>query len=110
MIKGLVKHIYGVSARPLKDDADLAGTVYLWLRAGYAGHSIRPITEKLGPWGIDIDDFIIQFDMRSRSISGAIVPVVVRIFQDGSYDFEFGRVSRVKPPLLPEAMDPYQHS
>lgn len=110
MIKGLVKQIYRESARPLRDDSELAGIVRLWLRAGYGRSSIFVIRERLDPYGVDAAEFVEAFDFRSRSIAGSVVPVTIRIWKDGTYDFDFGRVSRVRPPLIPEAMDPYRHS
>jgi ribosomal protein L11 len=109
MNKGLVKDIYSIKSGFIKKP-EVKGTVKMWLRAGHALFSRNEITRKLSPWDIDIDYFISRFDVASKHISGAPVPVTVRIYDDKSFDFEFGRISRTNPPLIPEAIDPYQIS
>ncbi len=106
-----MRNSYDASSRAdQQKKASVIGKVHLWLRAGHAKFFRHDLEDRLGPWGINIDDFINKFDAQSRQIAGAPVPVVVTIYDDETYEFEFGRISHVKPPLSPEAMDPFRHS
>lgn len=81
--------------------------VRLWLRAGHSRFFHHELEDRLSPWGIDIEEFVTLFDAATRHISGAPVPVIIIIYDDDTYDFEFGGASSISPPLDPEAMDPY---
>ncbi len=110
-MKGEMTHIYGASSMPSERPASaLAGVIRIWLRAGHAGQCLPELEEKFAPWDIDAGEFVELFNARTNFLAGNVLPVVIRIFDDGTYDFQFGRFSRIRPPLLPEVNDPYRIS
>lgn len=49
-----------------------------------------PVGTALGPQGINIGQFVMQFNDKTKEMKGTIIPVVVTIYQDGgkkSFDF-----------------------
>ncbi len=46
-----------------------------------------PIGPALGQVGINIGDFVNQFNEATRELGGEIVPVVVNVYDDRSFDF-----------------------
>ncbi len=62
-----------------------------------------PIGPALGQHGINIGQFVSQFNERTKELNGTIVPVVITLFKDKSFTFE------VKSPpaaiLLKQAAD-----
>ncbi len=47
-----------------------------------------PIGPALGQHGINIGQFVSQFNERTRDLNGTIVPVVITLYADKSFDFE----------------------
>ena len=47
-----------------------------------------PIGPALGQRGINIGQFVSQFNERTRDLNGTIVPVVITLYADKSFDFE----------------------
>ena len=47
-----------------------------------------PIGPALGQHGINIGQFVSQFNERTKDLNGTIVPVVIRMYADKSFDFE----------------------
>ena len=47
-----------------------------------------PIGPALGQHGVNIGQFVSQFNERTRDLSGTIVPVVITVFKDKSFTFE----------------------
>ncbi|MHC4124752.1 MAG: 50S ribosomal protein L11 [Planctomycetota bacterium] len=47
-----------------------------------------PIGPALGQHGINIGQFVSQFNERTKELNGTIVPVVVTLYADKSFDFE----------------------
>ncbi len=47
-----------------------------------------PIGPALGQHGINIGQFVSQFNERTRDLNGTIVPVVIKLYADKSFDFE----------------------
>lgn len=64
----------------------LQQTIKLQIEAGKATPA-PPIGTALGPAGINIGDFCSQFNTASQERSGEIVPVVLNIYEDRSFDF-----------------------
>jgi large subunit ribosomal protein L11 len=62
-----------------------------------------PIGPALGQHGVNIGQFVSQFNERTKELNGTIVPVVITLFKDKSFTFE------VKSPpaavLLKQAAD-----
>lgn len=46
-----------------------------------------PVGTALGPAGVNIGQFVSQFNERTREMSGTIVPVVITVFSDRSFEF-----------------------
>lgn len=47
-----------------------------------------PIGPALGQNGVNIGQFVSQFNERTRELNGTIVPVVITVFMDKSFTFE----------------------
>jgi large subunit ribosomal protein L11 len=46
-----------------------------------------PVGTALGPHGVNIGQFVQQFNDRTKEMAGTIVPVVVSIYNDRSFNF-----------------------
>jgi large subunit ribosomal protein L11 len=46
-----------------------------------------PVGTALGPAGINIGDFVNKFNTATKEMAGDIVPVVISVYEDRSYDF-----------------------
>jgi len=47
-----------------------------------------PIGPALGQHGVNIGQFVSQFNERTKNLNGTIVPVVITVFSDKSFTFE----------------------
>ena len=47
-----------------------------------------PIGPALGQTGVNIGQFVSQFNERTKGLNGTIVPVVITVFRDKSFTFE----------------------
>jgi len=47
-----------------------------------------PIGPALGQHGVNIGQFVSQFNERTKDLNGTIVPVVISVFADKSFEFE----------------------
>ena len=64
----------------------VTAVVKLQLAAGKATPG-PPVGSTLGPHGINIPGFTKQFNEKTASQAGLIIPVVITIYQDRSFDF-----------------------
>jgi large subunit ribosomal protein L11 len=46
-----------------------------------------PVGTALGPHGVNIGQFVQQFNDRTRDMNGTIVPAVITVFKDRSFEF-----------------------
>lgn len=46
-----------------------------------------PIGTSLGPHGINLGKFVSEFNERTREITGTVVPVIVTVYKDRSFEF-----------------------
>jgi len=46
-----------------------------------------PVGTALGPHGVNIGQFVQQFNDRTKEMNGTIVPVVITVYSDRSFDF-----------------------
>ena len=46
-----------------------------------------PVGTALGPHGVNIGQFVQQFNDRTKEMAGTIVPVVISIYNDRSFEF-----------------------
>lgn len=47
-----------------------------------------PVGTALGPHGVNIGQFVQQFNEKTRELAGTIVPVVITVYNDRSFTFE----------------------
>ena len=52
-----------------------------------AANPAPPVGTALGPHGVNIMEFCKQFNARTQSQSGMVIPVVVTVFQDRTFTF-----------------------
>lgn len=64
----------------------VSAVVKLQLEAGKATPG-SPVGSTLGPHGINIAGFTKEFNEKTASQAGYIIPVVITIYQDRSFDF-----------------------
>ena len=67
--------------------AKVKSVVKLQLDAGKATAG-PPVGSSLGPHGINIGAFVKDFNEKTASQAGLIIPVVITIFEDRSFTFE----------------------
>ncbi|MCX2745053.1 50S ribosomal protein L11 [Mangrovivirga sp. M17] len=65
---------------------EISGYLKLQVRGGQANPS-PPIGPALGAKGLNIMDFCKQFNARTQDKQGMVLPVVVTIYSDKSFDF-----------------------
>ncbi|PIR82702.1 50S ribosomal protein L11 [Candidatus Kaiserbacteria bacterium CG10_big_fil_rev_8_21_14_0_10_59_10] len=46
-----------------------------------------PVGTALGPAGVNIGEFVNQFNAQTREMAGSILPVVLNVYSDRSFDF-----------------------
>lgn len=60
--------------------------IKLQIAAG-AATPAPPVGTALGPAGVNIGEFVKQFNDRTRPMVGNIVPVLMKVYSDRSFDF-----------------------
>ena len=65
---------------------EITGYVKLQVRGG-AANPAPPIGPALGAKGVNIVDFCKQFSARTQDKAGKVLPVVITVYQDKSFDF-----------------------
>ncbi len=60
--------------------------IKLQLPAG-AATPAPPVGTVLGPSGVNIGEFVNQFNAQTREMAGSILPVVMNVYNDRSFDF-----------------------
>ena len=65
---------------------EVAGLIKLQIRGGAANPS-PPVGPALGSKGVNIMDFCKQFNARTQDKAGKVIPVVITVYKDKSYDF-----------------------
>lgn len=65
---------------------EISGYLKLQIKGGAANPS-PPVGPALGAKGLNIMDFCKQFNARSQEKAGQLLPVVVTIYSDKSFDF-----------------------
>ena len=64
----------------------IKAVVKLQIQAGKAT-AAPPVGTALGPHGINMGQFIKEYNERTASLAGTVVPAVVTVFEDRSYTF-----------------------
>ncbi|MEX0869889.1 MAG: 50S ribosomal protein L11 [Candidatus Spechtbacterales bacterium] len=67
--------------------AKLKTTVKLQIPAGGATPA-PPVGTALGPHGINIQDFVTQFNAATQDKKGTLIPVELNVYEDRSFDFK----------------------
>jgi len=65
---------------------EVAGLIKLQIRGGAANPS-PPVGPALGAKGVNIMDFCKQFNARTQEQAGKLIPVVITVYSDKSFDF-----------------------
>jgi len=65
---------------------EISGYVKLQIRGG-AANPAPPVGPALGAKGVNIVDFCKQFNARTQDKAGKVLPVVITVYQDKSFDF-----------------------
>ena len=65
---------------------EVAGLIKLQIRGG-AANPAPPVGPALGAKGVNIMEFCKQFNARSQEKMGQILPVVITVYADKSFDF-----------------------
>ncbi|PVX50928.1 LSU ribosomal protein L11P [Balneicella halophila] len=65
---------------------EIAGLIKLQIRGGQANPS-PPVGPALGAKGVNIMDFCKQFNARTQENMGKLIPVVITVYSDSSFDF-----------------------
>ncbi|PDH51921.1 MAG: 50S ribosomal protein L11 [Bacteroidetes bacterium MED-G17] len=76
---------------------EITGYVKLQVRGGQANPA-PPIGPALGAKGLNIMDFCKAFNARTQDKQGKVLPVVITVFQDKSFDFV------IKTPPVPSQL------
>ena len=64
----------------------VSGIIKLQIRGGAANPS-PPVGPALGAKGVNIMDFCKQFNGRTQDKAGKVIPVVITVYSDKSFDF-----------------------
>ncbi len=65
---------------------EVAGLIKLQIKGGAANPS-PPVGPALGAKGVNIMDFCKQFNARTQDKAGKVLPVVITVYGDKSFDF-----------------------
>ena len=65
---------------------DIKGIIKLQAKGGQATPA-PPIGPALGQHGVNIGQFVSQFNERTKEMNGMIVPVVITVFGDRTFEF-----------------------
>lgn len=79
---------------------EIAGFIKLQVKGGAANPS-PPIGPALGSKGVNIMEFCKQFNARTQDKAGKVLPVVITVYSDKSFDFI------VKTPPVPVQLKEY---
>jgi large subunit ribosomal protein L11 len=64
----------------------VSGLIKLQIRGGAANPS-PPVGPALGAKGVNIMEFCKQFNARTQDLAGKVIPVVISVYADKSFDF-----------------------
>jgi large subunit ribosomal protein L11 len=65
---------------------EIAGFIKLQIKGGAANPS-PPVGPALGSKGVNIMDFCKQFNARTQDKAGKVLPVIITVYSDKSFDF-----------------------
>ncbi len=65
---------------------EISGLIKLQIRGGAANPS-PPVGPALGAKGVNIMEFCKQFNARTQDQAGKVIPVIITVFKDKSFEF-----------------------
>jgi large subunit ribosomal protein L11 len=65
---------------------EVIGQIKLQIKGGSANPS-PPVGPALGSKGVNIMEFCKQFNARTQSMGGKVIPVIITVYADKSFDF-----------------------
>ena len=69
-----------------KKEAKIKAQVKVQIPGGKATPA-PPVGTALGPHGINLGQFVMQFNERTKDLNGMVVPALITIFEDRSFTF-----------------------
>ena len=78
---------------------EVVGLVKLQITGGSANPA-PPIGPALGAKGVNIQDFCKQFNARTQKNAGKLIPVIITVYKDKSFDFVLK-----SPPVATQLLD-----
>jgi large subunit ribosomal protein L11 len=78
---------------------EVSGLIKLQIRGGAANPS-PPVGPALGAKGVNIMEFCKQFNARTQDQGGKVLPVIITVYKDKSFDFVIKR-----PPIAIQIME-----
>ncbi len=78
---------------------EVAGLIKLQIKGGAANPS-PPVGPALGSKGVNIMEFCKQFNARTQDQAGKLLPVIITVYRDKSFDFVIKR-----PPVAVQLME-----
>jgi len=65
---------------------EISGLIKLQIRGG-AANPLPPVGPALGAKGVNIMEFCKQFNARTQEQAGKVIPVIITVYKDKSFDF-----------------------
>ncbi|QDT51215.1 50S ribosomal protein L11 [Symmachiella dynata] len=65
---------------------ELVATIKVQVMGGQATPA-PPVGTALGPHGVNIGQFVMQFNERTKDLTGTMIPVIINVYNDRSFDF-----------------------
>jgi large subunit ribosomal protein L11 len=78
---------------------EVSGLIKLQIKGGAANPS-PPVGPALGAKGVNIMEFCKQFNARTQESAGKLLPVIITVYKDKSFDFVIKR-----PPVAVQLME-----
>jgi len=78
---------------------EIAGIIKLQIKGGAANPS-PPVGPALGAKGVNIMEFCKQFNARTQDSAGKLIPVIITVYKDKSFDFVIK-----KPPVAVQLIE-----
>lgn len=78
---------------------EVSGLIKLQIRGGAANPS-PPVGPALGAKGVNIMEFCKQFNARTQDQAGKLLPVIITVYKDKSFDFVIKR-----PPVAVQLLE-----
>jgi len=78
---------------------EVSGLIKLQIKGGAANPS-PPVGPALGAKGVNIMEFCKQFNARTQDQAGKVIPVIITVFKDKSFDFIIKQ-----PPVAVQILD-----